>query len=382
MHWQIITGEYPPQRGGVSDYTRLVAVGLASSGDKVDVWAPQCSGLELDAAGVRVHRLPGHFGPRALSALSKGISLSKGIDSRDSRVLLQYVPHAFGWKAMNFPLCVWFRLLPRDSAWVMFHEVAFPLGLRQPLRRNAMALVQRLMAAVVVRAAGRIFVSTPAWETLLRPLVLRKTTFKWLPVFSNVPKIDDPDGVRCVRRRFVAGEGLLAGHFGTYAKNIGEILAVSIGALLAMREEVSMLLIGSGSDEFRDRLLAASPHLRLRVHATGHLGAEDVSRAVAACDVMLQPYPDGVDSRRTSALVGLSHGIPTVTTRGRRTEALWQESGAAALVAEDAGCALAQAVAKLLDDAVERTRLGAAGASLYRERFDLSRTISALRGDA
>jgi hypothetical protein len=27
LRWHIITGEYPPQPGGVSDYTRLVARG-------------------------------------------------------------------------------------------------------------------------------------------------------------------------------------------------------------------------------------------------------------------------------------------------------------------------------------------------------------------
>jgi len=39
--WAILTGEYPPQPGGVSDYTRLVAEGLAVGGDEVHVWAPE-----------------------------------------------------------------------------------------------------------------------------------------------------------------------------------------------------------------------------------------------------------------------------------------------------------------------------------------------------
>src|SRR5579862_6625194 len=40
MEWHIITPEYPPQTGGVSDYTRLVAEGLAEKGDVVHVWCP------------------------------------------------------------------------------------------------------------------------------------------------------------------------------------------------------------------------------------------------------------------------------------------------------------------------------------------------------
>ena len=40
MQWHILTGEYPPQPGGVSDYSRMVAHGLAAAGDEVVVWAP------------------------------------------------------------------------------------------------------------------------------------------------------------------------------------------------------------------------------------------------------------------------------------------------------------------------------------------------------
>ena len=43
--WHIITGEYPPAPGGVSDYTEAVAAGLAAAGDEVHVWCPAASGL-------------------------------------------------------------------------------------------------------------------------------------------------------------------------------------------------------------------------------------------------------------------------------------------------------------------------------------------------
>ena len=38
--WHLITCEYPPRTGGVSDYTRLVAEGLSEAGDEVHVWCP------------------------------------------------------------------------------------------------------------------------------------------------------------------------------------------------------------------------------------------------------------------------------------------------------------------------------------------------------
>src|SRR5262249_40199976 len=42
--WHLITGAYPPQPGGVSDYTHLVASGLAEAGDMVHVWCPPAAG--------------------------------------------------------------------------------------------------------------------------------------------------------------------------------------------------------------------------------------------------------------------------------------------------------------------------------------------------
>ena len=61
----ILTGEYPPQSGGVSDYTRLVVEGLAAVGDEVAVYArPQAIGPETATPGVQVFRLPDRFGLR------------------------------------------------------------------------------------------------------------------------------------------------------------------------------------------------------------------------------------------------------------------------------------------------------------------------------
>ena len=46
---------------------------------------------------------------------------------------------------------------------------------------------------------------------------------------------------------------------------------------------------------------------------------------------LIQPYPDGVTSRRTSVMACLSQGRAVVTTAGRLTEPLWPASGAVAL---------------------------------------------------
>ena len=371
-HWHIITGEYPPQHGGVSDYTRGVALGLAAAGDQVDVWAPPACQTQCGDTGITVHRLPDRFGLRSLRLMTR--ELDKMPAPR--RILVQYVPHAFGLKAANVPFCSWLRSRRRDSVWVMFHEVAFPFDRRGSVARNALACVNRLMASLVASATERAFVSIPGWEQGVQAMLGPGKTVDWLPVPSAIPVVPDARSSAAIRASY-AGDRALIGHFGTHGDAICALLTASLPSL-AGAADCHVLLVGRRGDEFLRELLLRHPGLKGRVHATGVLTDDAVSRHVAACDVMLQPYPDGVSSRRTSAMTALSHGVPMVTTTGWLTEPLWQESGAAVLVPVD-GEALAVAAARLLASPFERSRLGGLARALYASRFDISHTIGGLR---
>lgn len=372
-HWHIITGEYPPQPGGVSDYTRRVARGLTGAGDRVDVWAPPAGQPEHDDAGIAVRRLPDRFGPRSLRLLTR--ELDRQPEPR--RLLVQYVPHAFGWKAANVPFCLWLQSRRRDSVWVMFHEVAFPFDRDETVSRNALAAVNRLMASMVASSAERAFVSIPGWEPAVRAMLGSNKPVEWLPVPSAIPVVSDPEASAAVRSRY-AGRQPFIGHFGTHGAAIRTLLAESIPSLVTMAD-CHVMLIGRRSDEARRELVARHPALDGRLHATGLLPDEAVSIHVAACDLMLQPYPDGVSSRRTSAMVALSHGVPLVATSGWLTEPLWLESGAAALVPIGEPARLAPAAAGLLADPARRSAIAERGRTLYDERFDVRHTVNTLR---
>jgi len=98
--WAILTGEYPPQPGGVSDYTRLLGNALVKAGEEVVVWAPPISGSELSNPQATVYRLSDRFGIKSRRELGQALrALPIG-----SRVLVQYVPQAFGWKQAFSPV--------------------------------------------------------------------------------------------------------------------------------------------------------------------------------------------------------------------------------------------------------------------------------------
>jgi glycosyltransferase involved in cell wall biosynthesis len=364
--WAILTGEYPPQFGGVGDYTRQVAAGLAAAGDAVTVYAPRCDGETPADDGVAVRRLSDHFGPRGLLALDAALA------RRPDRVLVQYVPHAYGWKAMNLPFAAWVagRAGRAAPVWVMFHEVALPFG-RRPAHA-ALAAAHAVMARLVAGAADRVFVSVPGWAPLLRRFAPRAKPAEWLPVPSNVPA-----AAGCVPR---AAGGFVIGHFGTYGPAVAPLLEPALARLLAGPTPRSAVLVGRGAGGFRAGLLDRHPALAGRLTAVGELPAADVARHLRSCDVLLQPYIDGISSRRGTAMAGLANGVPVVSNLGAGSEPLWAAAGCVGLApTPDPVAVAAAAEAVLALPADRRAEMGRAGADLYRARFSLENTVRALR---
>jgi glycosyltransferase involved in cell wall biosynthesis len=370
--WHIITGEYPPQPGGVSDYTWLVANGLAAAGNRVHVWAPQCGLPGNNAAAVRVHRLSSYFGPCALAALAHAIRADPACS-----VLVQYVPHAYGFRAMNLPFCLWLNSFRHADLTVMFHEVAFPIGPAQPLKHNLLGAVTRLMARLVSHSATRIMVASARWQPMLIKLGAT-APISWVPVPSNIPVVEDAAATAKWRRRCTEEGGLLMGHFANYSDYSVERLSQVIPALLADRGRLSLLLLGSKSSELERGLLNTNRHLAGRVHASGPLPPQVLSPAIAACDLMVQPYPDGVSTRRGSMAALLAHGRAIVTTNGLATEQLWNGSGAVATAWADDPNGLRDVVSQMLSSDEVRHGYACSALELYDKRFALRHTIAAL----
>jgi len=196
--WHVVACEYPPSTGGVSDYTRLVAEGLAEAGEEVHVWCPPHGDAEGhvaegevvendvvgDAAGVTVHREFGRFAPSDLRRVGR---LLDGC-AAPRRLLVQYVPHGYGYGASNVAFCAWLWKRARvdgDEVELMVHEpfLDFRGG---TWRRWVVASAQRLMTTVLLRAASRVRVAIPAWGELWRPYAFGRRDRAAAPRTSRV----------------------------------------------------------------------------------------------------------------------------------------------------------------------------------------------------
>lgn len=307
--WHLLTGEL--SRGGIGDYTRLLADALADAGREVHVWSPDAAGVALRRASVHAMRGVGRDAFAELARALDGFAAPR-------RLLVQYAPQAWGMRGMNVVLGRWLRARRRrgDDVRVMFHEPFFPFGWQRP-QRNLLAAVNRWMARDLLRASTRAYVSTFAWEGLLRPLAPRGLPIDTLPIPSTIPFVDDPERVAALRRALSEdGRRPVFVHFGTYGQVIADMLRAVLRAVIHDCPDARILLLGRGGSEFAAAMRVADETYADALVAPGEQSAEEVSLHLQASDVAVQPYPDGANTRRTSLMACLANGVPTVSTGG------------------------------------------------------------------
>lgn len=375
MRWHILTGEFPPASGGVGDYTALLANALADAGDDVHVWVGGASGRTASAR-YAVHPLPDVFERRSREVLREAWDAAPGT------VLLQYVPNALGRRGMNVAFCRWLlaeRRAGRDVR-VMFHEPYFYFTLRRPWR-NVAAIAQRLMATLLIRASTQLYYSSENWHAYLSHYGADDSGIV-IPIPSTIPAQASAAQARAFRDERGWSTAPVVGHFGTYGEHVaGELLGVLV-PLLDRYPDVRVQLIGRHGDRFRGDLLRKLPSAADRVQATGELSGADVAVAMSACDVVFQPYPDGVTTRRTSVMAGLRNGVATISTSGALTERVWRDTGAVVLTPRRGTDAAIGEIRRLLDDRAARSAQAARGRDVYVRHFSMELTTATLRSAA
>jgi glycosyltransferase involved in cell wall biosynthesis len=367
MRIGLITGEYPPDQGGVGDFTRELGRALAELGHEVHVITtnpkPQIPipNHSSPITNLTVHRvIEGWQWGCWKQILAQARCLQLDV------LNVQYQAAAYRMHpAINFVP----RRQGRPSVAVTFHDLKVPYLFPKagPLRWWAVRMLAR-------RADGVIATNHEDYVRLEREIPLARLGM--IPIGSNIAPAPPPGYDRAAERarRGIEPGDLLLGYFGFLNESKGGEELIRALALLVERGLPAHLLMVGGrvgsSDptnevyaEYAERLIAGLG-LTQRVHWTGYSRPEEVSAALLALDVCVLPYRGGVSFRRGTLHACLAHGRAIVTTRPALPLPEVRDGENLLLAAPRDPQALADGVMRLAMDPALRERLEAGAAAL------------------
>ena len=324
----------------------------------------------LDAAVLRAELLLwSHGRPHATNGRTGSRLTATGLDA----LIIQYNPFSFGRWGFGPGLPLFLARLRRERRRpriaVMFHETY--VDMRSP-SWALMGSWQRAQLMAVQAAADVQLCSIQRWTERLRKTA-RGRPVHHLPVASNLP--DARADREMVRRRLGAdADTVVLSCMGLrHPGRLPEVVlaaATEVGAGAA-----SVLLLDLGPGERSVARLAGNVCLR----ATGFVDEVELAGYLAASDMFLAPYMDGVSTRRGSVMAALQHGVPVVGTSGHLTDDVLRDAPGLKLVARGPHDEFVRTVSGLVQDEKRRADLGAAGRQLYERSFDWPVLVRRLR---
>lgn len=305
MRIGIITGEFPPMQGGVGDYTARLGQALAECGAKISILT------DVRGTGAYEHmRVTNNiraWNPRSWLA-ARAWEKAEQVDI----VNLQFQTAAY---AMSPWVHFLPDILPRVPFVTTFHDVRAPYlfpkagGLRSQIVRQ----LARRSAAIITTTQHDAAWLGAGFRTAI------------IPIGSNIiPRTFTADERVQQRTAWGIRDEFLIGYFGLLNKTKGLIpLLEAFAQFRSSHEGTRLVIIGGtpGASDISNAAFQAELQqtidllgLRSSIIFTGYLTQDDVSAALAACDVVALPYVDGASYRRGSLMAALALGCAVVTT--------------------------------------------------------------------
>jgi glycosyltransferase involved in cell wall biosynthesis len=403
----MLSAEYPPQPGGVGDYTRRLGQALVERGQHVLVFTI----LDLRFAIYDLHQQDTNRKSKIVNRKSNwGWRIGRDVRAalqqvRPDILHIQYQTGAYGMHpAINFLPWRLRRAPHRPALVVTAHDLLPPYlfpkagSLRDWVTRRLLADAD---AVVVTNETDRSQI-VDDWRLEIRDWRLRSSPQSLtsnlqspvvIPIGSNISVAPPEDYHRAAwrARLGVGADTTLLAFFGLISRTKG--VDTLLDALAQLPAHVRLLVIGGAATAPEDRAYADAIRrqieqlgLDLRVMITGQCAEADVSAHLLAADIAALPFADGASFRRGSLLAALAHGLPVVTTEPttdeRRTTNESQGQSAsphrsssivhrplingenALLVPPGDVSALAAAIKRLMEDSGLRGRLAAGGQAL------------------
>ncbi len=369
MQIALLSGEYPPDPGGIGDYTQRLGLALVSRGHRVvvlNIAGGTFRAVPLSGVQAVFHRPQSGWGWRSHAAVLAALAAT-----RPDVLHIQYQTGAYAMHpAINLLPWRLRRMAARPRIAVTAHDLLEPYlfpkagPVRAWVTRRLLADADAVVATNGDDAAGAA------------RLLGRGAPPEIIPIGSNIA-VAPPAGFDRAAWRARLGvpeEQTLVAYFGLISRTKG--LGTLLDALAILPGALRLLVVGGAASAPEDRAYAATIQRQIdalglgaRVLITGHCPAAEVSAHLLAADIAALPYSDGASFRRGSLLAALAHGLPTITTLPAGAAPAPLADGAnVLLVPPERPAALAQAIAMLAADARQRQRL-ASGAQALAQQF-------------
>src|SRR3989338_2205100 len=360
----IISPAFPPDRGGVADYSSLLADGLAEKNEVIIVTSKSEEATTEGENRFQIVREIKSWGGLGLFRI---ISLIKRFSPE--LIIIQYVSFLYGRGGINlaFPLLS-ILLRIRYRVFTMVHEPFTPFG--HSIKTFLISLVQRLMLFCMILGSDKIVVSIQAWERMLKRFFFwRKMDFRWIPVPSNIKistKTHIPEKLHGFNKK-----PLLVFLGSLHFSKMVEYMTTSLDALIKKGYDAGLLIIGQDEKAISDYLKELPYYLKERIFCTGYCNSDDVSRYLSASDIFLLPLIDGISSRRGSLMAALKHGLPVVTTSGFLTDDIFEQENFTLLSPSTDKSLFIANVVRMAGDETLRDTIGKKGKEVYERYFSV-----------
>jgi glycosyltransferase involved in cell wall biosynthesis len=321
MKVTLLTGEYPPMRGGVADYSALLAEGLSRLGVEVSV----LTSVRARASGptpVTVIPTVKGWGARMWSDVWHHVA-----SSRPDLIHVQYQTGAFDMQ-IGVNVLPWLLRMRggKPPVVVTFHD------LKEPYLLPKLGALRHIATMVLAAGADGVVITNSEDLKRIAGRTADRAALRWgrrpvraIPIGSNIPPVGaDYDRSRWRERIGARQDDLVLAYFGFLglAKGVDTLVA-SFRTLLDRGRPVRLLMVGAAtgdtghpdrSYENQIRTTLDQPGLRGRVTWTGFLASESVGAYLRAADVCILPFREGTSLRHGTLIAAIVHGLPIVTT--------------------------------------------------------------------
>jgi len=275
---------------------------------------------------------------------------------------LQYNPFSYGhWGVAPGLLAELVAARRRGALRRLVLVVHEPFVVTPGLRYTLMGAIQRQQLVALVHLADAVLVTAEPWLAVLRG-VNRNMRVDVMPVGSNMP--DQRADRAAARASLAASKNMLViSTFGmTHPHQLVGHVAAAVEVSLEAGHEIIFVNLGRAPDELPVR------HPRLRIVRPGPQDGVKLARLLAATDLFLAPYCDGVTTRRTTLMAAAQHGLCVVTTQGECAHQTLSAPALAVVPVSDSA-AFAALSRALAGDSAARLRYGGAARAMYEEHY-------------